>query len=130
LNDYFIKKDRIADCGFPFDGVDKQEASDSKENGERKSFIHQLRIPKAVRIQLSPVNFNYLVDGITYPSYNHSYRLRSSYALFKSQTKAVAKVALEAISSRASYDLQPQIMLSTNSLKHIIAKEKEYPSIQ
>lgn len=52
-----------------------------------------------------------LINGIT-------------YALFKNvkEVEQQARIALDAISFRASYDLLPEILLSTNALQHILLK--------
>ncbi len=69
-----------------------------------EQFPYRIHLPTSIQ--------NCLVEGIT-------------FALFKSTTKQVASQALESISARASYDLQPTILLATNALKHILVKEND-----
>jgi len=95
---------KFSSSGFTFSKDLKSIIEDKKMSllGEQFPF----------RIHLATTIQSCLVDIIT-------------FCLFKSQTKKIARDALDAISSRASYDLQTQILLETNALKHILLKEQD-----
>ncbi|EGG17080.1 hypothetical protein DFA_08062 [Cavenderia fasciculata] len=63
------------------------------------------------RIFIDPRTYQEIVSGL-------------GYCAFQESTKSMASIAIKAINDRASYDLIPEIMLSTNSILHVIQINK------
>src|SRR5690348_4588680 len=94
--------------GFPFSVHKENGKHDSKMNG---STTDSPRFKPAPRIVLSTAIMQEFVNGI-------------NLALFKwGATQDAAKQALNALHSRASYELDTEILVSTNALQHILLVE-------